>query len=295
MFVPSEEQILTRQPTFNSFYRAPDSADKLVAQIANVARQNAGLDSTYTFKTVQAMAFSPWNHHIDFSMRGYENYGFEGPQYSKKYSLEPLAPVNSGNHYPVIWIPDPDTPLEPSDLFAPQSIPVAAMPIPDEPFVAPIPDEIIAELADTTRPIIELQPLTQEAQEIALSVPSIPTVEEAVVIQQAVAISENAAAIIENPNATAEQKSQAILEVAELAYSAGIEEEVIEAVTNDALTAVVLQQQQQVEYMPVEELPIPGTIPDQMALTTFGQEEEEKGLDAFGIIAAALTVARFFG
>ena len=268
MYIPTPEMIISRGPSFNSFFRAPNNVSKLVSQIANVARQNEGLDSSYTFKTVQAIAMSPWNHHIQYDMRGYENYGFEGPQYQKIYSLEPLAAPGSGNNYPVIWIPDPDAPLEPGQVFEPQTIaeqlpgiddmswtPPEVQPMAYDP--EPIPEEIVAELVDPSRQTIILEPLTQEAQQIALDNPSIPTEIDAELIDIAYALSENAADILTNPNSTPDQKAAAIMEISDMALAADLAEpELIEQVRNDALMVIAQEaQDQQIVYAQVIDSP----------------------------------------
>jgi len=257
MYSPSPIEILSSQPRFNTFYRAPAHVTKYVSQIADRARQNEGLDNSYIFKTVQAIAFSPWNHHIAYSIRGYENYGFEGPQYLKKYGPDPLSQPNTGNEYPVIWIPDPDNPREPGEIFAPQAPPVGQDEITfaPEPAPEPISEEVARELVDFTRPTVVIEPMTAEAQEIALTVVNLPTEEEAELLQYAYMISEDAAEIIDDPNSTPEQKEAAIKEVANLARDMGVaDEETISAIEEEAIDTVYLEaEQQQPQYTEVIE------------------------------------------
>jgi len=290
MYIPTPEMILTRGPGFNSFFRAPRDVSKLVSQIANVARQNEGLDTSYIFKTVQAIAFSPWNQHILYDIKGYENYGFEGPQYTKIYSLEPLAAPGTGNNYPVIWIPDPDQPLEPEQIFEPQSIEEQFPEYEIEPIAyeqEPIPAEVVAEMLDTSRETLILEPLTQEALDIALANPALPTEIDAELIEIAYALSENAAAILESPYSTPEQKAAAVMEISDLALAANLADpETIEQARNEALTAIGEQAlQAEIEYSQVIDAPI-----DAGPYQTMASQDPDEGIGlvqfAIGAFAA---------
>jgi len=116
-FSPPLALILMKAPRLNTFYR-PDKSrpDVTIAQVAHVARKAAGLDSSFTAKTVKAIAASTWNEHIKYTTSGYTAYGIEGPDFKRKYAKDPRATVNTGNEYPVIWIPDPRDPVEPEKL-----------------------------------------------------------------------------------------------------------------------------------------------------------------------------------
>jgi hypothetical protein len=116
-FSPPNALILNKAPRLNTFYR-PDKSrpDVTIAQVAHVARRAAGLDSSFTAKTVKAIAASTWNEHAQYTTTGYTSYGIEGPDFKRKYSSDPRASVNTGNEYPVIWIPDPRAPVEPEKL-----------------------------------------------------------------------------------------------------------------------------------------------------------------------------------
>ena len=116
-FSPPNALILSKGPRLNTFYR-PDKSrpDVTIAQVAHVARRAAGLDSSFTAKTVKAIAASTWNEHAQYTTTGYTSYGIEGPDFKRKYSLDPRASVNTGKEYPVIWIPDPRAPVEPEKL-----------------------------------------------------------------------------------------------------------------------------------------------------------------------------------
>ena len=119
MYVPRVEEIKT-VPRFASFYRPEPGTDLLIAQIADRARNAAGKDDSYRWRTIRAIAASPWNRsHIEYGTRFYENYNIEGPQWLKKCGPDPLAQPGTGNLYPVLWIPDPDSALEPDQVFAP--------------------------------------------------------------------------------------------------------------------------------------------------------------------------------
>jgi hypothetical protein len=274
MYIPTTEEIITRGPRFNSFFRAPNNVSKLVSQIANVARQNEGLDSSYTFKTVQAIAMSPWNHHILYDLRGYENYGFEGPQYTKDYSLEPLAAPGTGNNYPVIWIPDPDSPLEPGQLFEPQAIPEPAPGFDEIAWTPPeiqqmaydpepLPEEIVSELADPTRQTIVLEPLTQEAQEIALANPKTP-----------------------------EQKAAAVMEISDLALAADLADPTtIEDVRNQALMTIGQQAlEEEIVYAQVIETPI-----DEPSYMDQPYQEKGTGIGPWAFVTGTIAAIKIFG
>ena len=116
-FSPPLALILMKGPRLNTFYR-PDMSrpDVTIAQVANVARKAAGLDSSFTAKTVKAIAASSWNEHIKYTTSGYTAYKIEGPDFKRKYAKDPRATVNTGTEYPVIWIPDPRAPVEPEKL-----------------------------------------------------------------------------------------------------------------------------------------------------------------------------------
>jgi hypothetical protein len=302
MYIPTTEEIITRGPRFNSFFRAPNNVSKLVSQIANVARQNEGLDSSYTFKTVQAIAMSPWNHHILYDLRGYENYGFEGPQYTKDYSLEPLAAPGTGNNYPVIWIPDPDSPLEPGQVFEPQAIqqptgfdeitwtPPEIQQMAHDP--EPLPEEIVSELADPTRQTIVLEPLTQEAQEIALANPNIPTEIDAELVNIAYALSENAAAILESPHSTPDQKAAAVMEISDLALAADLADPAtIEDVRNQALMTIGQQAlEEEIVYAQVIETPI-----DEPSYMDQPYQEKGTGIGPWAFVTGTIAAIKIFG
>lgn len=116
-FSPPVAMILKRKPRFNTFYR-PDRSrpDVTIAEVANVARKAAGLDNSFISKTVKAIAESGWNNHIQYTSKGYTSYGITGPDFKRKYDLNPRAVIGTGNQYPVIWIPDPRNPTEPEAL-----------------------------------------------------------------------------------------------------------------------------------------------------------------------------------
>ena len=117
-YSPDAGEILAGKPTFNTFYRADKSRDNVtVWMIANAARKNEGKPESYTKRVIAAMAAATWNEHIQYGTSGYTAYGISGPQYFRKYSTDPRAAVNSGNQYPVIWVVDPDNPMEPEQFL----------------------------------------------------------------------------------------------------------------------------------------------------------------------------------
>ena len=116
-YSPSPAEIKKEKPVYNSFYRADKSRYLTVAQIAEAARKAANDPQPFTQKTVRAIAESSWNFHVKYARTGYENYGYDGPQLNKFYSLDPRATVKTGNEYPVLWIPDPNNPKEPEEVL----------------------------------------------------------------------------------------------------------------------------------------------------------------------------------
>ncbi len=115
---PPLEQIKQTAPRFNTFYRPDPSRSVTVSQVARVAAKAAGLDpAVWTSKTVKAIAAAAWNRHIRYTSKGWEAYGIEGPEFQRRYSLDPLATVGSGSEYPVLWVPDPRNPVEPESLY----------------------------------------------------------------------------------------------------------------------------------------------------------------------------------
>jgi glycerol-3-phosphate dehydrogenase len=141
--------------------------------------------------------------------------------------------------------------------------------------------EVIEEIADTSRPVLVITPLTQEALEIAQADPSLPTEQEAEMIQIAVKMSDSAAAILENPDATVEQKSAALIEIADLAKEAQIApDEVIDAVTDDALTALVITAEREGQVI---EYGIPEPV------------EKENGGSLLALFGGLLAAAKYIG
>jgi hypothetical protein len=118
-YSPTPNQIKETKPRYNTFYRANRKRnDVTVSAISNVARQAAGHDNTFTKKGIHAIANSSWNkNHIRYVKEGYTSYKRTGPEYKRKYASDPLAKVNTGNMYPVIWVPDPLNPVEPEEFF----------------------------------------------------------------------------------------------------------------------------------------------------------------------------------
>jgi hypothetical protein len=233
MYIPTQEQI-SDVPEFNSFFRAPKGSYPLVSRIATSARQNAGIEeSSYTWKTIRAIAASPWNRsHIKYSKTGYENYNIEGPQYTARYSLEPLAQPGSGNNFPVMWIPDPDNPLDP-DIILQANVNIQAEAVKE------IPLDVIEEVANPTRPVIIIEPETAEAAEIALSIDDLPTDKEAAVIEAAAALATDAQNILADPNATGSEKRAAVEAIAEMVADSGAVDPIaLEAEKQEAMEAI---------------------------------------------------------
>ena len=116
-YSPTVDQIKTSAPRYHTFYRPTRDRDITVAQVANVARREAGRPKSATANTVVAIAHNDWNQHIQYGTSGYEAYGIAGPQFKKKYSADPRATVNSGSEYPVLWVDDPDNPKSPEEVY----------------------------------------------------------------------------------------------------------------------------------------------------------------------------------
>lgn len=114
-YSPTVEQILTKAPRPGTFYRARPGV--YPATVARVAYQNQNVMSTAA--GLKLMNDSSWNHHIRYASSGYQNYSniAEGMQFDPKYDPnDPLSSYNSGNAYPVVWIP-PANGQDPEQFF----------------------------------------------------------------------------------------------------------------------------------------------------------------------------------
>jgi len=135
-YVPDLDEIKTAGPRFNTFYRSPKSKAVTVAQICYVAAKAAGKpvsgSGNYTPRTVKALAASTWNQHCKYTSSGYESYGIQGPKYSNSYGSDPRAEYGSGSMKPVLWVVDPDDPMEPEEVFG-----VVPSPGPEVPGMGP--------------------------------------------------------------------------------------------------------------------------------------------------------------
>ena len=260
MYIPTLDQI-SEVPEFNSFFRAPQGNSPLVSRIASSARRNAGIeDSSYTWKTIRAIAASTWNRsHIKYSSKGYENYNIEGPQYTARYGLEPLAQPGTGNNFPVMWIPDPDNPMEP-DAILQANVNIQAQ---EE---KQIPIEVIEEIADPSRPIVIIEPETAEAAEIALTIDELATDKEAAVIESVANLATDAQNILADPNASATEKKAAIEAIADMVIESGAVDPIaVEAEKQQAIEAIDAYDVEQMQELP----PI---------ITPFGPDQAGTGL-----------------
>jgi len=116
IYYPTEDQIIAKGPRMGMFYRRGDITPVTIAQIAKVAANNSAVPVT-TAQVVKLISDSPWNQaHVEFGMTGYENYGFPGPQYKKKYSADPTSGPGTGSGWPTLWIPTADG-KEPEEVF----------------------------------------------------------------------------------------------------------------------------------------------------------------------------------
>ena len=166
-YKPKASQILDKAPKFNTFYRPERTRNVYLSQVARVAAKNAGLPDNMTFPTVKAIAASQWNKsHIAYTSKGYENYGIQGPAYNKIYGADPLSQPQTGNEYPVIWIPDPRNPQEPKQFFGVDvHIDKPTKPIevtkPTEPIVGPIVSPELPEIPEPEKKpdIIIIEPI----------------------------------------------------------------------------------------------------------------------------------------
>ena len=88
------------------------------------------------FAGIKAVTNSAWNKsHIHYARKGYENYGFDGPQMERRYNPNnPLSKRGSGTAYPTFWIPPLDTLKEPEQIFVvePPVVPPDIPPIPPD-------------------------------------------------------------------------------------------------------------------------------------------------------------------
>lgn len=135
-YMPAASLVKTDTPTPGLFFRP--IADMTVSAISNKAY---GKDNI--FKGIKAITNSAWNKgHIRYARRGYENYGFDGPQQEKKYDpSNPYSAYGSGSSYPTYWIPPLDTQKEPEQVFIVEP-PTGPTPEP-EPMPPGTPDEIV--------------------------------------------------------------------------------------------------------------------------------------------------------
>jgi len=107
-FIPTPSQILP-VPKIGTWYRI-----KKGETWWGVAKVAYGEDLK---KGLLTMNRSTWNDHIERKRKGWESYNVDGLQATPDYSaLDPHASKNSGNSYPVVWIP-PLTGEEPEDIY----------------------------------------------------------------------------------------------------------------------------------------------------------------------------------
>ena len=113
MFIPTLEMI-SPVPLFNKFYQGDYSTVwKIAQQAALISGNQASIANT-----IRAIAASAWNHHITYTSQGYESYYIRGPEWLRKYDPNnPVSSKGSGTSYPVLWIPDPNNPKEPEQIF----------------------------------------------------------------------------------------------------------------------------------------------------------------------------------
>ena len=109
---PAPSLIKTDTPQQALFFRPA-----LDMTVWSMCKQAYGKDNV--FKGIKAVTNSAWNKsHIYYSRKGYENYGFDGPQMEKRYDPNnPLSTRGSGSAYPTFWIPPLDTLKEPEQVF----------------------------------------------------------------------------------------------------------------------------------------------------------------------------------
>ena len=145
-------------PRIGMFFRPPKTEDWTIWKAANVARKAAGLASNFTYKTIKAIAASPFNKsHVAYTNKGYENYPFTGPQFLRLYGDTLKAEKGTGQNYPVIWIPNPTTPLEPAVVTTtPPAVTPVTTPITTTtpPVVTPVTQTTPATVAVTTPPAV---------------------------------------------------------------------------------------------------------------------------------------------
>lgn len=112
-FDPPLNLVKNTQPEPGLFFRPNDQNSINVSTIALRA-----YGSGNTANGVVAIANSTWNRsHVRYSTQGYEPYNTDGPQQDRKYSTEPLSTYGSGTHWPTLWLPPLDNPVEPEEYF----------------------------------------------------------------------------------------------------------------------------------------------------------------------------------
>ena len=131
------------KPVMGAFFRPPRNEDWTIWKAANQARIAAGLDKKYTYQLIKAIANSAFNKsHVEYTNKGYENYPFQGPQYLRLYGAGLTDTKGTGNLYPVIWIPNVQSPSEP--IIGPVDVkPEPAPPAPAPVQPAPGPPQVV--------------------------------------------------------------------------------------------------------------------------------------------------------
>jgi len=133
-YVPTNAQILTAAPRPGTFYRPRQGIWPIkVAEVAYGAADRK--------RGVLSINASTWNDHVRRASKGWEAYKVNGLQFEARYGAHPSSFFNTGNAYPVIWVPPLDG-REPEAFFATgptPPIPVPVPPVPVPPIPVPVP------------------------------------------------------------------------------------------------------------------------------------------------------------
>jgi hypothetical protein len=134
-YVPTTAQILTAAPRPGTFYRPRQGIWPIkVAEVAYGAADRK--------RGVLSINASTWNDHVRRASKGWEAYKVNGLQFEARYGAHPSSFFNTGNAYPVIWVPPLDG-REPEAFFStgpvvPPVGPVVPPYVPPTPPVGPV-------------------------------------------------------------------------------------------------------------------------------------------------------------
>jgi hypothetical protein len=132
-YVPTTAQILTAAPRPGTFYRPRQGIWPIkVAEVAYGAADRK--------RGVLSINASTWNDHVRRASKGWEAYKVNGLQFEARYGAHPSSFFNTGNAYPVIWVPPLDG-REPEAFFSTGPVVPPVGPV-VPPYVPPTPPDV---------------------------------------------------------------------------------------------------------------------------------------------------------